>query len=751
MNLRISIALAVSAVLIAAGALWLSRQESHPRENEEGSSAQEFREAPADRAEAAPSTAEARTPAEASADSEQDTAVEVVPAETGVAPATGSAVVAGRVLIAGRQPEESLTLALVDRADSVLLRLGAVYVFGSEEASKATTDEDGRFVFGGLAEDWTGSVQLPAGYTLRTRAGEPRTTHIGLAGPTDDVLIDLALPLAITGRALSRDDSEPVEGATIFAMIESGDGLERSETVSGRDGRFTLRRSSAEVDRLTLFAAHEERLLFGKSEIERPTTRADRDGDVEVGAIYLSHVGTSGLYVADRRGRPVADAHAIGIPPTIAFGPLTDEQGYAQMVVPVDEGGTLAVKRDGFWTQLFNLPPDGADAHLVLDKANRIEVLVESETGTALPPGYTVSVQADHQLDAGWDIRSSLWISLSSKQGVPLHPGLSAETDRDGRAVVEGIWPGRPFSIEVADLGGASVAREPLPPLGRSQALQHRIVVPEAARVIEGVVVDDGRNPIEGASILVLDTAGSGADEGHEREATTGAKGEFRIEGLYEEQVSLQVQHEEFVCALVEGVPTGEGAVTVRLKMGNRVVVHVADADGSPITGLFISVALGEMGPCGRASAEELGSGLYLLSGLAPGQIEINAHLDGTRVAIRHDSSISRAEIVVRALGSLTVEWELPPELDPEDEDGSGKLFYLVLAPTDSQREHLRFILFTMGNPTGVETFDHVPAGEYWADLHIDHPDQIGLKQRISQPVLTVVEPRSTNRLRLGP
>lgn len=752
---RIAITATFTAILIAAGALWLSGLEPHPPEGEAQSRTEEAREPAVGLPESAHEIARAEGAAEGFADKQEgtaDTAVEIVPGtEPTASAASGNAVVAGRVLVAGRRPETPFTLALVDRSDSVLMRLGASYVFRSDEAPKATTDEEGRFRFDGLAEDWAGSIQLPAGYALRSRAGESPVTHIGISAPTSDVLIDLDPLLAITGRVLSRSDNRPVEGATIAAIIESGDEIETPESVSGPGGRFMLGRTSRNIERLTLLVAHEERLLFGKSEVESPAI-LDRDGSVEVGAIYLSHVRMFDLYVSDSRGRPIAGARAFGVPPTMAFSERTDDKGYVQIqiMVGVPESGALAVRRDGFWTQVLDLPREGADARVVLDESNRIEVVLETETGAAPSPGYTVAVQADQRLDAVWDARLSQWISLSEEEGMFLLSGggVSAKADEVGKAVVEGIRPGRPFVIEVSDLGGAVVAREPVPALGKSQSRQHRVVVPEATGVVSGVVVDDVGKPIEGASIWVVGRAEYDLNLGDPPRGTTDANGRFRIEGLYEEQVSLNVGHDEFVGALVEEVSVGQKDVTLTLQKGNRVIVRVIDEDANPITGVQVwGRDLAEMIASRKSPAEELGSGLYLFTGLRHGEIGIEARLDGTKVAIRHDTAVSEANIVVPSLGSLIVEWELPPEVDPKGEDGSGEIFDLVLVPRNGEREHLRLLLFTAGNPTGVKTFDHVPAGEYWAGLRSHHPD----RQRITQPVPTVVEPRTANRLRIGP
>jgi hypothetical protein len=212
-------------------------------------------------------------------------------------------------------------------------------------------------------------------------------------------------------------------------------------------------------------------------------------------------------------------------------------------------------------------------------------------------------------------------------------------TDKAGRFSLKGFQEGEALILRVARKGYATRTVKGISPGPESLA----VVLTPAAR-ISGTVVDESGNPVEGAKLLLSEDreekAGSvgGLPARLVAAAETSSSGRFELTDLAPGRFRLTALIAGFLPEARSGLllKEGEAMDSVDLVLGRGAILEgqISTPDGAPAAGAKVIVLQdGVAGLAGRPEARADADGRYEIGGLAEGEREVLAELDGFQPA----------------------------------------------------------------------------------------------------------------------
>lgn len=205
---------------------------------------------------------------------------------------------------------------------------------------------------------------------------------------------------------------------------------------------------------------------------------------------------------------------------------------------------------------------------------------------------------------------------------------FAGDTDADGRFRIEGLPPGR-YTPTASAIGSYGEAKESLlAPLGG--AVDGVVIEMHTVAVVAGRVLVDNpqRTPCPaGAGAVSLWQAHNGRGEN----ARTDEDGFVLLEGMLPGPYEVTVRCEGYVSAhpypdlVIESSDIDD--VVWLVNPGARVIGHVRSANGTPIADAYVGVTSG--GGESFATGTTDASGAYVIDGLFPGAVNMQASADG--------------------------------------------------------------------------------------------------------------------------
>ena len=583
------------------------------------------------------------------------------------------AFVGGVVLIDGVPPAEPIGLFLdsEDEDDEwpgiperVALRLESIDTFFDHRAGQRTTA--GRFLFGGLPPDWKGWIGFSAVYRLEEHDPYAR---FAVERPATDLVLRLTWDAAVTGRVLrppvepSAEPQPSPRAEMTVTVSRDGGSFMRSGFRAEDDGRFRIplrAESAAAVDLDIRDADDVGRLALNLTDIDPVQGR-------DLGDVVLLASQRVEFLVRDEGGRPLAGAVARALDATNARSRPTDEDGRGSLAGILPDTTKLRIAALGFHSTDVALPqPPGTVVEVVLHRAPLLRIRVVGPDGAPAQRvrfryhASTGPFEADGAASAAPQ-QTSLGATT------PISWGSNGDetwgrcmTDSAGLVVLSGLRPGVPLEVTLDDGFGSELRPTETITLAPGEQRHVEWRIDAVARSLAVDVADERGQPIPGAEVTLLrkvgaDTHSSGTGDSQK---STNEHGRALFTNLHVDSVAVQASKRGFATVWKRDVPVPTAGAVVGLTMGagRTVDLEVVDAQGQPrkVDGLFVTDAPDNL------AAEQIELGHYRFSEQPAGTVTIVARIDKREFTLRHDTSTSRARLVIPALGGLRARWSLP-------------------------------------------------------------------------------------------
>ena len=588
------------------------------------------------------------------------------------------AIVSGLIVVEGHRPAEPIPLLL--RSDRTLLdvekELGITFEEGGigrlpSIAMRTRTAADGSFSFQGLAEDWSGTIELPLDYRLQDQTlatSDLCPGHMRLERPEQGLRIEVVKRLLLTGRIIDfpKRIPTPVPLASVQPEIEYSDSVP-SQAYQGFEladdhGRFSIALRSTSIQGGTLWISSPDHGHQRGIDLEPRDLREDWDlGDLAL--FDRDDTQTMRMVVLDTEGNPIAEAVA-GTSMTSPISAPTDDEGGTSLRGVVPGLTTIVVYRVGYEVTTALAPAElSEEIEIVMRRSALLEIrFLTPERDTAR--GVIARLAADrHPLrdererpqsrNAYKQSGATSFLKGYTTDGTKVIRLRARGTDS---VLINDIEPGLPLRLRVEGFFGETLQERDIAPLQPEEHRQVDIVLDRVARTLRGRVLDEAGLPLPMASAAVILRS---PDRSPGSTGMTGERvdedGSFRIEDIYASHIHLHISAEGYV-PIEESefeVPQDEEPVEFRLSPSRTVTVIVEDEVGARLPAL-VSAAL----PTGATvwGSDAVGeSGAYILRGLPEEQVTIGARVHMVWHTEKHDPLIPRLTITVPVLGEVEV------------------------------------------------------------------------------------------------
>jgi uncharacterized GH25 family protein len=396
--------------------------------------------------------------------------------------------------------------------------------------------------------------------------------------------------------------------------------------------------------------------------------------DLEARASGFATARVPGVSV--REDVPSTEIGSIALSPGVAIeGVVRDADGVPLEGVEIhmqDEGGVLGILRAG------TLAERSADTTSNADGRFRLEDLADGAIVTvrAKLEGYSttgvegVRAPTDEPLELRMERAATLRGVVVDHLGegvesaeVRLTPESRSaridlgditsivrneHADREGRFAIANVVSGR-YELRASASGFQETRQTGIEVTAERDPAELRLVL-ERGAALHGQVLGDDGNPVLGASVQRVVQRRSPLDFwAGPNDATSGADGRYRLEGLPTGQSTFSAEHERFPKQVRDFVvQPGENLLDFRLEAGRTISGRVVDDTGLPIAGASVSVRAPTGGIAfsagGQADPLTDEGGQFTIEGLADGVYHVVAHKAGfadatTEVPMRLDGS----------------------------------------------------------------------------------------------------------------
>jgi protocatechuate 3,4-dioxygenase beta subunit len=537
---------------------------------------------------------------------------------------------------------------------------GRARFFGTQRHGE--TNAEGRFALSGIAPERDGEVLATAEGFAPSRVPVDGLEPGAVA---KDLEIVLTPGATIAGRVVDAE-GEPIEGVIVGASEHSrmprfalfAQRIEDSGRMTRTDaaGRFALEHvPDGEFD------VRFERRGFAPA-VRRAVAVKDGAG-TELGDVELPPGVPIRGTVVDAEGAPVSDVEVY-----VLGGAMP---------------GLARMRRVPTWAGLEPSATSSADgAFLVEDRARgeRVSILAQAKgyalgraIGVEVPspeplrieltPASRVSgvvLDADDRPIVGASVRLSSPQVGGGGRRMRFGRGGAAETDSEGRFVIEDVVPGR-WVISADATGYLDAVRPPFE-VPRGEDVEDVRIVLERGATITGVVTSPTGESLGDVRISVTypterDTESTSGDS-----ARTDAEGRYVLRGVSTGQASVVARHAEYPETTRDlTVESGDNTLDVTMDPGLTLRGRVVADDGAPIADARVFVTPAGGGWRG-ADARSEADGSFLVEGLAPGDYEATASAEGyapleeaaPRVSLARDALPEPVEIVLGPTATIT-------------------------------------------------------------------------------------------------
>jgi hypothetical protein len=432
------------------------------------------------------------------------------------------------------------------------------------------------------------------------------------------------LEAVITGEASARADTirgkvrtadgAPAPGAKVWAARLVTRTLDRHETITDDQGRFTLDAGPGEW---MVWAASGTQAGGTWKSVKLPP-----GGDAEPIAITLAEWGRlRGRLIEAESARPISGGKMVLDNAVVA---TTDDQGWFEAVGLGPDGRheafTVCPGRARMRVLFFMSDRAETELEVRVPRAGKIVGRVTDERGRPIPGALVGRSTSGH------------WISTTA---------LFIRTDDEGRFEYDGVLPDRPTWLGAEAEGYEADGKDNLmldPKIGSLGVLFRLSRVPDAPRRepnlaapvkatqrsdkrdVTGIVLGPGDQPIAGAVVRWGATKHM-----HTVRTTTGADGHFRLEGVPDQDGVVAVLPRGSTLAPAFAFAQGRGDQDVRVSLleGRSVRGVVRDDRGEPFSGVSVTPVVFSPDPNwgGLVWLDELGGqtdaqGRFQLAGL---------------------------------------------------------------------------------------------------------------------------------------
>jgi large repetitive protein len=489
---------------------------------------------------------------------------------------------------------------------------GLIYAEQLVTLSPHATDKEGRVV----VERPAGQVAVIAGIALRGFSFAWLSPH------DEAVTLDLPKESVLRGFVVDEEGS-PIPGAEVLAAPErpsdTGDFLSPGSIVfrefTGADGTFRFLRLSTN-HRYHLKAAAPDFAPAHLRDIEIDATpallRLGRGATVR-GLVML---------VPEGKGVPGCRVELGGV------STATDDEGKFELRAVPPGRATLTVTAAG---RLYR-----EDEELVLAEGDLREGIVIRVIGLGSLRGRVLTPSTTPAAGAKLYLRYPPDPGLADRLP-PDRILLAGETDAEGRFELNDLLPAQGVDLIVVHEDHAPTAH-----LGYSivagRSFETLVLLRQGGNVAGRILDAEGREPVAGARVLVLDSREetSGILSGERallpatRETESDEDGNFLVENIAPGRKNVVVLSEGRVPEIIENVNVASGftrrGVFVFLGAGSRISGRVVGASGKPIAGATLSL----VPQVGTTIVKQTSAdGSFVASGIPSGAYDIHVTADG--------------------------------------------------------------------------------------------------------------------------
>ncbi|MEM6674108.1 MAG: sigma-70 family RNA polymerase sigma factor [Planctomycetota bacterium] len=487
---------------------------------------------------------------------------------------------AGRVAVDGRAPADPLELVIdSDQVfhPSQLVRDAAEEHFGPLRTRE--TSPSGSFSFGGLSDDWRGSIELPRGLRRPTTGfllfGRDR---VRFDAPNAGVVLDLVADPVATIRVVESDGESPVPRAYGMVFLTwREDDVSGAYTIRADDeGAVHIPLVDRRPDRFDIEIARED----GSAPTEHSVSLSRLESSLDLGTLPLAETRDVAFRAIDGAGAP--------IPGAIAFlpdGPESEPAGadgrglLAGVPVTTTRFEALA---PGFGRVAADVPAIASKTvDVVLKPTNRLLVQVLSPGGE--PEARARLIVRARAGDGAWiDDVQALGDALPGRvvHGTGDDDGgtlWALALDSEGRAELQGLPSSDGVFLTVEDRIGATVHEAELPALVPGERRTHEIRLDVPLRNLTIRVVDGAGGPIAGAEVSYGRPGGQVSWM-----YRTDEDGRHPIRGHSLDVLDLRVGRNGYATRFVT-VDALRETVEIELEPGISATVELVDAGGESI------------------------------------------------------------------------------------------------------------------------------------------------------------------------
>ncbi len=617
------------------------------------------------------------------------------------------AIVAGWIVVSGYRLSTAIPLEL--RADRTLFDLTSELGITPEEAEidrmasrvmRGSTDAHGAFRFDGLAEDWSGILELPVDYRLADpilAAHVARPCSLRLAHPVQNLRVDVVKALVLTGWVV--DAAGPRAAAVADAEVEPRieyPGVDPSLRYQGSErtdelGRFRIALQNPTVRGGHLVIRPPDRSFSREIEIEPRFVEEDWD----LGYLALCDrdaIRQVCLLVRDTAGAPIAGAVAGTSSAAPHSGP-TDEEGRTFLRGVVPGVSTIEVHAVGYETSTVEVsvePPE--EIEVTMRRATLLDIRFLTPDGE---PGKAVVARISAERNPLQNGRRwpRAYMAYTEAGYSHYHPGYTEDGTfvirvnalREGGVIVNDIEPGLPLHLRVDGKYGTPIQAQTIAPLAPEEHRRIEVVLVERSKTARGRVVDEADQPLPHASVSVTHVP---PDERPGHSWTIGGSveddGSFEISHIYATHIYISARADGYVpfCAREYEVPLDGEELVVRLAEGHAVTVIFEEECGKRQTGWIWSDL--PNGAIAGGHPVEGETGVYLVRGLPDEEVTIKAELHWTVHERVHDPLVPNLTITIPTLGEVEATVHRFSDLELDDQCG------LWILPVDGEGRRRR-------------------------------------------------------------
>ncbi len=511
--------------------------------------------------------------------------VEVGSVEARIVLTAGGATIRGRVLEADDRPALNVVVIAtpVRQGNADFRRI----VF---QSTSAIVDEAGAFVVENLAKGkWqVSATRLGTASMLSFGASEEAQQQIELeANATVEVELRFQKPVTIVGRAIDKETKAGIPGVRIstspYEQYVSSGGSKKTPLIPGRveaisDGAGAFRITVPFREPAPLYIDAPEGWVLEAEPTGMPGlvyVRGVTGGEERTQDLNLSRGVSLHGKVTTADGAPAAAIQVYGQESPgwrRASATTRDDGGFNLTVLRGKSLTVTAYSEAGSGEKTVEIPAAGAppEVTIVLDEFASISGTVKDAKGTPVPGVTIVTMRIT---EGGRRMTSS---------------GMNLTTDSQGNYTKDKLMAGT-MSISLQPTGKSEYAvPDPIAvDLAPGEKKTGVDFVLSPGEYIDGVVMNEEKEPIEGASVRWWISRASGMVMNDNTSTTTDEKGYFRIGGLSEKEIlqNLSVSHPDYEEGYRNNVSLMDGEQNFILKKKGDITLVVVDEEtDEPIT-----------------------------------------------------------------------------------------------------------------------------------------------------------------------